>query len=479
MQREPDMSAAGTSRADDESPGASTKGSGRILAVLFLGVLMAAMDIAILGPALPAIQETFGLTERVVSWAFNAWVFANLVGVPIMSKLADIFGRRNVYLFDIGLFAVGATVVAISPNFTVLLVGRCMQGFAVSGVFPVAGAVVGDAVPPERRGRAFGVLGSVFGVAFIIGPILAGLMLMLGWRWLYLVYIPLALMVIVFGFFVLRTTRQTERRPIDWKGLAALAAALFALAYALSMMNTDDLVSNLTDPRIMLSLGAVLLLLPLFVRFERGAADPVLRLDLLRSRQVALACLLATGAGISEASFIYFPSLAVLAYGVDASAASFMLLPLVVAVAVGSPIAGRLLDRVGSRAIVLGGYVLLAAGMAGIAAAPGNRTVFYGSSVLIGLGLAALMGSALSYILLHEARKAERAVSQGIITLFISIGQLLAGAAVGAAASSAVDRLSGFQGAFWGIAVFCFLMLIAGAFLKSRRRERQALYSES
>lgn len=452
-------------------PDTSPSGSGRVLAVLFLGVLMAAMDIAILGPALPAIQETFGLTERVVSWAFTAWVFANLVGVPIMSKLADIFGRRNVYLFDIGLFAVGAAVVAAAPSFTVLLVGRCMQGFAVSGVFPVAGAVVGDAVRPERRGRALGVLGSVFGVAFIIGPILAGLMLMLGWRWLYLVNIPLAVLVIVLGLFVLPTSRSKERKPIDWRGLVALAGALFGLAYALSMMDTDNPASNLTEPRIMLSLAAVVILLPAFILFERRARDPVLRLDLLRNRQVAIACLLATGAGISEASFIYFPTLAVLAYGVDASTASFMLLPLVVAVAVGSPLAGRLLDRIGSRAIVLGGYAVLAVGMAGIAMDPGSRTVFYGSSVLIGLGLAGLMGSALSYILLHEARKAERAVSQGIITLFISIGQLLAGAAVGAAASSAVNRLSGFQSAFWGIAVFCVLMVLVGLFLKSRREE--------
>jgi len=137
-----------------------------------------------------------------------------------------------------------------------------------------------------------------------------------------------------------------------------------------------------------------------------------------------------------------------------------------------SPIAGRILDRVGSKAIVLASNAVLALGMIGMALSPESEAVFYLASILIGAGLAGLMGSALSYILIHEARSEERSVSQGIITLFISIGQLMAGAAVGATAASSSSELMGYRNAFLGIAVFTMLLTVASFLLKKRSAER-------
>lgn len=445
---------------------------GKILTVLFLGVLMAALDIAILGPAIPAIRGQFSLSEREVSWVFTAWVLANLAGVPVMSKLADRFGRKRMYLVVVSLFAAGATVVAVAPAFDVLLAGRSMQGFAVSGIFPVAGAFVGDTFPPERRGRAFGVLGSVFGVAFLVGPIFAGMMLMVGWRYLYLSFLPLAALIMVLGVVLLPRSKPAEARPFDMAGLFFLGGFLLPLAYGISLLNTSDFTASLASPRVVLSFLAVVVFLPLFIRAERRAQDPILRLDLFRNRQVRLACVLATGAGINEAAFIFFPTLAVLAYGVSTSEAAFMLIPLMLSVAIGSPVIGRILDVTGSRAVVIACNVLLVAGMTGVAWAPGVRLVFYASSVAIGLGLAGLMGSALSYILIHEAARAERTVSQGLITLFISLGQLMTGAAVGAIAASSPDVLTGYASAFLGIAVVSVVMIGAAARLKGRTSEQ-------
>lgn len=452
---------------------------GKILTVLFLGVLMAALDIAILGPAIPAIRGQFSLTEREVSWVFTAWVLANLVGVPVMSKLADRFGRKRMYLAVVGLFAGGALVVAVSPSFDVLLIGRSMQGFAVSGIFPVAGAFVGDTFPPQRRGRAFGVLGSVFGVAFLVGPVLAGMMLMVGWRYLYLAFLPLAALILILGWWLLPRSKPAVARPFDVRGLVFLAGFLLALAYGISIVDTSDVARSLMSPQILISLAAVVLFLPLFIRAERMAEDPILRLDLFRNRQVRLACVLATGAGINEAAFIFFPTLAVLAYGVSTSEAAFMLIPLMLSVAIGSPIIGRILDVTGSRAVVIACNVLLVAGMAGVSLAPGSRVAFYASSVAIGLGLAGLMGSALSYILIHEAARAERTVSQGLITLFISLGQLMTGAAVGAVAASSADILTGYKTAFLGISVFSMLMVGVSLFLKGRSSEQSVVKAEA
>ena len=446
-----------------------------VLTVLFFGVLMGAMDIAILGPAIPAIREAFGLTDRLVSWVFSIWVLANLVSVPVMTKLADRFGRKRIYLLDITLFGLGSAIVAAAPSFEIVLVGRALQGMAAAGIFPVAASVIGAVIPVERRGRAFGLLGSVFGIAFIIGPILAGLMLTLGWRWLYLANVPIALMVLLFGLRTLPKTEANTTSPLDLKGLFALGGLLLSFAYALSVFDTSDVVGSLTSWRILSALAAVVVLAPLFVWIEKRAEDPVLRLDLFKNRQVALASVNAIGAGINEAAFIFFPTIVVLAHGVTTSEAAFMLLPMMLGVALGSPLAGRLLDRTGSKFIILLSNLLLVLGMLGVAASPSSKAVFYLGSSLIGVGMAGLLGSSLNYILIHEARKQEKSISQGLITLNISIGQLFSAAAVGAIAASAATPLQGYGNAFMAIVVVTLVVLSLSFLLRNRDEEQTAI----
>lgn len=133
----------------------------RVLGVLFVGVLMAALDIAIIGPALPAIQAEFGLGPRQLPWIFTVYVLLQMVSTPLMAKLSDFFGRRAIYLLDVGLFAVGSLVVALSHGtglWMLLLAGRAIQGVGAGGIFPIASAVIGDTFPAEKRGGALGLI---------------------------------------------------------------------------------------------------------------------------------------------------------------------------------------------------------------------------------------------------------------------------------------------------------------------------------
>lgn len=446
---------------------------GRVLVVLFLGVLMAALDIAIVGPALPALQEAFDVDRRTIAWVFNVFVLLNLMGIPLMSRLADVFGRRTLFTADVLLFGAGAAIVASASSFPMLLVGRGVQGLAASGIFPAASAVVGDTFPPEKHGRALGVLGAVFGVAFVIGPILAGVLLgVASWPWLFWINLPLAALVGVLGWRVLPATRTPTDRPLDVGGMVALGLLLVAFAYGINQIDTQAVAASLLRPEVGGALVAAAVLIPIFLHIERRAADPLLRLELFRSTQVRIASVLAAGAGLTEAAFIFFPDLAVASFGVSDSAASFMLLPLVVAVAIGSPVAGRVLDRVGSRTIVLVGTTLLALGFAFVGGVPAERVAFYGGSVAIGLGLACLLGSSLSYILLRESHAAERTVAQGIIALFLGIGQLTGGALIGAVAESGPTGVAGYAQAFLLIAAVAVALTLLSTRLKGRRAER-------
>ena len=134
-----------------------------ILLVLFVGVLMGALDISIVGPAIPSISKDIAVSQRLLGWIFSIYVLFNLVGISLFAKLSDRFGRRSIYMLSVFLFAVGSLIVAFSHTFDMLMVGRAVQGFGSSGIFPVASAVVGDVFPPEKRGRILGLIGAVFG----------------------------------------------------------------------------------------------------------------------------------------------------------------------------------------------------------------------------------------------------------------------------------------------------------------------------
>jgi MFS family permease len=138
----------------------------RVLALLFVGVLMGALDLAIVGPALPAMKADFLMNDRQLSWLFNVYVLCQLISAPLLAKMSDRYGRRSVYIFSVSFFALGSLLLVSAPATWFLMVGRAVQGFGAGGIFPVAAAVIGDTFPPEKRGGALGLMGAVFGSLF-------------------------------------------------------------------------------------------------------------------------------------------------------------------------------------------------------------------------------------------------------------------------------------------------------------------------
>jgi EmrB/QacA subfamily drug resistance transporter len=458
--------------ASAQRSGAGGGGGAGVLPVLFVGVLMGALDIAIAGPALPAMQASYRVDDRAIPWVFTIYVLFNLIGAPLMAKLSDLFGRRAVYVADVSLFAVGSLLVVFAPNFGVVLAGRAIQGLGAGGIFPVAGAVIGDTFPPEKRGSALGLIGAVFGLAFVIGPIIGGVLLAFSWHWLFLINLPLAAGLIIAALRVLPTGRRAARKPLDGAGMAALALLLATVTYGVNSVDAAHLAASLTSLPMLALAVAALALLGLFIAVERRAADPVIRLSLFASRQVSLALLFAAGAGLGEAAIVFVPKLLKSAFHVTESQASFMLLPLVLAMAIGSPLAGRALDRVGSRLVLLAGNALLAAGMGVWAFFATNLALFYAGSVLAGLALGVLLGAPLRYIMLGEAGPGERAAAQGALALFTGAGQLVGGALVGAVIASHGGAPAGYESAYLlGGALAAALTLLALR-LKRRPEER-------
>ena len=461
-----------TEKSAGKAPDAEGKRRTQLLLVLFLGVLMAALDIAIIGPALPTIQQAFGTGDRAIGWVFSIYVLANLVGTPLMARLSDLYGRRLIYVLDVLLFALGSLIIIAAPTFALLLVGRAVQGFGAGGIFPVASAVIGDTFPPEKRGGALGLIGAVFGLAFIVGPILGGVLLGLyGWQSIFWLNVPLALVVMAMAWRLLPGRRMLATRSFDWAGMAVLAVMLVALAFGLNQLDTTGLVASLFSPEVGPWLLLAVLLTPLFLRIEAHTADPILPTRLFRNRQIGLAASMAFGAGLGEAAVVFLPAFAVAAFGVTSSTSSYMLLPLIFALFIGSPLSGRLLDRIGSRAVILGGTLLLTSGMLLYFFWGGTLAGYYGAGIAAGLGLSALLGAPIRYIMINETVEADRASAQAIATLFTSIGQLVGAAVVGAVVESQGGGLDGYSAAYLTIAVVAATLAILAVGLKPRSVE--------
>ena len=449
-----------------------------VLGVLFLGVLMAAVDIAIVGPAFPAIRRTFGISDRAVAWVFTLYLLLNLIGTPVMAKLSDRLGRRLVYVADILLFVLGSLLVALAPTFSFVLLGRAIQGFGSGGIFPVASAVIGDVFPPEKRGRALGMIGAVFGLAFLIGPILAGVILRLfSWRMLFWGPIPFAAVLVPLSWRFLPPKAPGAAGRPDWAGVILLAVILTGLAVGTNQINAAALLKSLGSPGVWISFGMAFLALPFFWRTERRAEDPLIHPELLATRQLRLAGTLTFGAGVVEGAMVFIPALLVAAFGVTESQASFMLLPLVLTLAVGSPAFGWLLDRWGSRRVILIGTSLIVLGTWGLGFVPLSFPSFYTAGALIGFGLSALLGAPIRYIMLNEAPPAYRAAAQALVSLLTKVGQILTGASIGAIAASFGGGARGYLQAFRTLGFFSLFLLGLALHLKSRREERERVVS--
>jgi MFS family permease len=445
-----------------------------MLAVLFVGVLLAALDIAIVGPALPAIRETFAVAPRWLPAVFSAYVLFYVVGTPLLGKRSDRLGRRRVFLESLVVFAAGSLVAAAAWSFPMLLLGRAIQAFGAGGLLPVAAAVIAETVPLERRGRTLGLIGAVFGIAFLLGPLLGALLLELSWRWLFVVNVPVACGLMAAAARLLPRSGGTDLQRFDALGSALLAVVLAAAVVGIAQIDTNAPAASLQSPRVWPCFALLAIGLPLLWAVEKRAADPVLPPALLRSPQLRVVGAIALAVGAVEAGMVFLPDIAVLNFRIDAAAASLTMLPLVLTLAIGAPLAGWLLDHVGPRSVVQLGLALTIFGLLLFALLPLDWRNFYLSGALVGFGMSALLGAPLRYIALQEAGDQRRGAGQGLLTLCVSIGQLVGAAMIGGVVGSASDALPGYRQSLLAVAAACGLALVLSAALRGRvlaRRE--------
>ncbi len=440
-----------------------------LMPVLYTGVFMAALDTAVIAPALPVLRDTFHLDHRAAGLVMVVFILFSLCSTALMANLGDRHGRRPVFLASVSLFALGSLVIALAGDFTTLLVGRAIQGIGGGGIIPTASAVIGDALPQPQRGRALGLVGAIYGMAFVLGPPLAALlMLACNWQAIFLINLPIAAVVLLLGARALPALKRTGALPaLDWPGITLVFALITALVLGITRA-ADALAGATLWPGL---LAAAVLLLPVLLQVERRAAQPMIPLALFRRRQLAVTYLLTVGAGFGMGSVIFLATLATLAHGVDRANAGFALLPMVIASMLGSMGSGRLLHRLGPRTLLLWGFGLLAAGYAGTAIGHLGLAGYLVVTVPVGLGVGIVVGGALRSIAIDEAPLPQRGAAQGLVNIFTSIGTLLSATVVGALADFAGGGASGLALAYGCVAALMATMLLGTLALRRHAAE--------
>ncbi|MBT8441527.1 MAG: MFS transporter, partial [Gammaproteobacteria bacterium] len=371
-----------------------------LLALLFVGVLMGALDLAIIGPALPAIKAEFAMPDRQLAILLNAYVLCQLIGTPLLAKLSDRFGPRAIYILSISIFAAGSMLLVVADSAGALFAGRALQGFGAGGIFPVATAVIAVKLPEKERGPALGILGVVFGLAFLLGPILGGILLQFAWQWLFLINVPIAALLIFGAIKLLPAGGSAGDQPFDYAGTALLATGLTALVFGLNSLDTGALTASLMSWPVGGALLLAAVLTPWFWRTERRASDPIIKPDFFASRQITIACVISAGIGALQSGGVFGPALMVTAVGVSESTASWLLIPGVVMSMVASPIAGRLVNTIGSRLIILISLCLVTSSLLIYGFTDLSVTKYVVANLLSGLGMAGLLGAPLRFIVL-------------------------------------------------------------------------------
>ncbi len=328
------------------------------LAAVTFGLFMIMLDNTVVNVALPSMQDDLGISPAGLEWVVNA--YALTFGVLLLSggKLADLFGRRRIFIVGLVIFTASSLACGLATGSGMLITARTVQGIGAALMNPATLSIITATFAPRQRGMAIGIWAGVSAMALAIGPLVGGILTeKINWSWIFFINVPIGVIGIIAARLFIDETRDTSREQrLDLPGLVTSAVGLFALTYALISTNHHAWTSTLV-----LSMFAIAIVsLGLFVVLELRQRLPMLDLSLFRNPTFAGANTVMLLVGVAMFGIFFYNSLffqRVIGYSAIETGAMF--LPLTVLVMFVAPLAGKYSDVVGSRWLMTGGMLLL------------------------------------------------------------------------------------------------------------------------
>lgn len=363
-----------------------------VIAGLMVGLLVAAFDYSIMGTAMPQVINSLQGMEYYV-WPFTVYMLTSTISIIFFGKLSDIYGRKHVLIAGIGIFVITSVMCGFATNMFQLILFRGLQGIGGGILLSLPFIVVGEIFPPRDRAKYMGIVGSVFGLADVLGPILGGVITdNFGWRWIFFINVPIGIAAITLILYSLPNFKLPDvKKIIDFNGMITLTLALSSLFLALTLAG-DLNTYSLTEIIGILIFSGVMFIL--FCRAEKKAAEPILPLNLFKNSIFSISALESfLASALMFSGIIYVPLFAQGVLGISATNAGLLMIPMLLSLTLASIVTGQIISITGRyKMLVIAEFLITGIGVVLLSSMNANTPYYllvaYSTVLGIGSGMA-------------------------------------------------------------------------------------------
>ena len=465
-----------------------------VMAAIAMGIFLTTIDGSIVNLALPTLVRTFGADFATVQWVVLAYLLTIATLMLSIGRLADMIGKKNIYITGFVIFTIGSVLCGLSPSIYWLIGFRVVQAIGGAMVLALGMAIITESFPPNERGRALGISGTAVSVGIIVGPTLGGFIVdALSWRWIFYVNLPVGIAGTLLAIRYIPSIQPPGGQRFDFSGAITLFISLFCLLFGLTMGQQR----GFNDRQVLFLLGGFVLFLIFFILIEWHVDQPMIDLRLFRNNQFSVGLITGFITFMAIAgSIILIPFYLENVLGYVPSQVGLLLAAVPIAMGITAPLSGSLSDRFGTRSITVIGLAILAVGYYALSTL-NTETSAAGYLIRflpIGIGMGVFQSPNNSAIM-GTASRQQLGIVSGMLTTNRTLGQTIgiallgtlwagrvfhyAGQALagGATEASPEAQAAALQDTFLIIvmAIGAALLLAIWAMIQERRKRSKAL----
>lgn len=429
-----------------------------IMVSVMASFFLVALDQTIISTALGKIVEEFNSFSS-LAWVVTAYLITTTITTPIAGKFSDMFGRKSMLITGVIIFTLGSLLSGMSANVEQLILYRALQGIGGGILTANAFTIIGDLFAARERGKWQGIIGAVFGVASIVGPLLGGFLtephsilgLTTDWRWTFFINIPIGIAALAIIAIFCPPLKHESKPRIDYLGAGLLALALATLVLAVD--NTDKIFADFLSSTGMslLALRSIMFAVVAasiigFIYVERKAKEPILELSFFKNKNFVLLAVIATLVGASMlGSILYLTQFNQQVFGASPTTSGLMLLPMIAGLITVSIVSGNIVAKTGRcKRIMLGGFVVGTIAIAALTTLTPTSTFLQEGIIMafVGMGLGATM-PLLNVAIQNEFEQKYLGVVTGANQLFRGLGSTIGVAIFGSMLTVGITNVLG------------------------------------